>query len=78
MIMDHDDVKMIVYCNNSFRRSKISEVYSKNQNAVILIGPEGDFSDDEIQNATGKGFTQVHLRLRNVTGTLFMMDSPGC
>jgi 16S rRNA (uracil1498-N3)-methyltransferase len=67
---DHNEVKMIAHCNNSFRRSKISEVYSKNQNAVILIGPEGDFSDDEIQNAIGKGFAQVHLgnsRLRTET-----------
>jgi len=69
-IRGHDEVKMIAHCNNSFRRSKISEVYSKNQNAVILIGPEGDFSDDEIQNAIGKGFAQVHLgnsRLRTET-----------
>ena len=54
MIMDHDGIKMIAHCNDSFRRSKISEVYSKNENAVILIGPEGDFSDDEIKNAIGK------------------------
>ena len=69
-IRDHDEVKMIAHCNDSFIRSKISEVYSKNQNAVILIGPEGDFSEDEIKNASGNGFTQVHLgnsRLRTET-----------
>jgi 16S rRNA (uracil1498-N3)-methyltransferase len=66
----HDEVKMIAHCNYSFRRNIISEVYSKNQNAVILIGPEGDFSDGEIMNATGSGFNQVHLgnsRLRTET-----------
>jgi 16S rRNA (uracil1498-N3)-methyltransferase len=69
-IRDHDEVKMIAHCNDSFIRSKISEVYSKNQTALILIGPEGDFSMDEIKNASGNGFTQVHLgnsRLRTET-----------
>jgi 16S rRNA (uracil1498-N3)-methyltransferase len=69
-VRDHDGVKMIAHCNNLFRRSKISEVYSKDQTALILIGPEGDFSEEEIKNATENGFSQVHLgnsRLRTET-----------
>ena len=34
---------------NHSTRSKISDVYSKNENAIILIGPEGDFSEEEIR-----------------------------
>ena len=61
---------MIAHCNDSFKRSRISVVYSKNENAFILIGPEGDFSEDEIEYAYNKGFKLVHLgrsRLRTET-----------
>lgn len=61
---------MIAHCNETFTRSKISEVYSKNENVLILIGPEGDFSEEEIKAAVGKGFMPVHLgqsRLRTET-----------
>jgi len=70
IIRDNEGIRMIAHCNDSFRRSKISEVYSKEQNALILIGPEGDFSEEEIKNATENGFSQVHLgnsRLRTET-----------
>jgi 16S rRNA (uracil1498-N3)-methyltransferase len=70
IVMNHEGICMIAHCNNSFPRSKISEVYSKDQTAVIIIGPEGDFSEDEIKNAIGNGFTHVHLgnsRLRTET-----------
>jgi len=61
---------MIAHCNESFIRSKISDIYTKREDAVILIGPEGDFSEDEIKTASAKGFRNVHLgmsRLRTET-----------
>ena len=61
---------LIAHCNETFSRSKISEVCSKNENVLILIGPEGDFSDDEIDSAIKKNFISVHLghsRLRTET-----------
>lgn len=61
---------MIAHCNEKFRRSKIADIYSINENAVILIGPEGDFSEDEIMKATENGFSNIHLgnsRLRTET-----------
>jgi 16S rRNA (uracil1498-N3)-methyltransferase len=62
--------RMIAHCNNEPAKSKIDEVYSKSKDAVILIGPEGDFSEEEIKKALGKGFHPVHLgnsRLRTET-----------
>jgi len=62
--------RMIAHCDNSFARNKISDVYSKNEDAVILIGPEGDFSKEEIWRAIDTNFSQVHLgdsRLRTET-----------
>jgi 16S rRNA (uracil1498-N3)-methyltransferase len=61
---------MIANCNDSFKRKNISEVYSKKDDAVILIGPEGDFSNEEIYDASEKGFVPVHLgrsRMRTET-----------
>lgn len=62
--------KMIAHCNESFSRQKINDVYKKGSNAVILIGPEGDFTPEEIKLATDHGFVSVHLgksRLRTET-----------
>jgi 16S rRNA (uracil1498-N3)-methyltransferase len=63
-------VRMIAHCNASHPRSRIPDIYSPGQDAVILIGPEGDFSGKEILAAAATGFTGVHLgtsRLRSET-----------
>jgi len=62
--------RIIAHCNDSVRREKISEVYSIKENAIILIGPEGDFCEEEIYYAIKQGFASVHLggsRLRTET-----------
>jgi len=67
---DNAGILMIAHCNNLIKRSKISDIYSENHDAVILIGPEGDFSNDEIESASEKGFLNAHLghsRLRTET-----------
>jgi 16S rRNA (uracil1498-N3)-methyltransferase len=61
---------MIAHCNTSFGRKRITDVYSETENAVILIGPEGDFSDDEIRLAVAGNYSPIHLggsRLRTET-----------
>jgi 16S rRNA (uracil1498-N3)-methyltransferase len=67
---DLKGIMMIAHCDDSIERTKISDVYSKNENAVILIGPEGDFSKEEINSAIKSKFSPVHLgpsRLRTET-----------
>ena len=61
---------MIALCNDLVKKYNIAEVYRRAQNALILIGPEGDFSEEETYNAVDKGFKPVHLgasRLRAET-----------
>jgi 16S rRNA (uracil1498-N3)-methyltransferase len=61
---------MIAHCDKSNERKNVSEVYSKNDNSIILIGPEGDFTRDEVDSAVNRGFLPVHLgssRLRTET-----------
>ena len=67
---DLNGIRMIAHCDASTERKKISEVFSKNTNSIILIGPEGDFSREEITSAITMGFIPVHLgpsRLRTET-----------
>ncbi|MDD5507587.1 MAG: 16S rRNA (uracil(1498)-N(3))-methyltransferase [Bacteroidales bacterium] len=48
----------------------LKDNYSRSKNVVVLIGPEGDFSTGELQQASGAGFTAVNLgsaRLRTET-----------
>ena len=68
--IDHDGIKMIAHCSPAYERKKISEVYEKGMNALILIGPEGDFTGEELELASKNGFIPVHLgtsRLRTET-----------
>ena len=68
--IQHDGKRMIAHCNNELSKSKIGDVYSKGNDAVFLIGPEGDFSKEEILTATSAGYLPVHLgqsRLRTET-----------
>jgi 16S rRNA (uracil1498-N3)-methyltransferase len=39
----------------------LSTVYERGKNALLLIGPEGDFTPDEVQTATAAGFAPVSL-----------------
>jgi len=44
-----------------------------NQDALVLIGPEGDFSEEEVQLAISQGFQPISLgasRLRTETAAL--------
>jgi 16S rRNA (uracil1498-N3)-methyltransferase len=70
IISSNPATKMIAHCNNGYDRKSIGEVYQKGGDAVILIGPEGDFSVEEIIKAVNKGFIPISLgksRLRTET-----------
>jgi 16S rRNA (uracil1498-N3)-methyltransferase len=64
------EIQMIAHCHEPLLRHRISDVYSKNKSAIILIGPEGDFTKEEIDAATKRNYLPVHLgpsRLRTET-----------
>jgi 16S rRNA (uracil1498-N3)-methyltransferase len=68
-----EGTKMIAHCDDFNFRKKISDVYSKKSDSIILIGPEGDFSREEVDSAVKRGFLPVHLgtsRLRTETAGL--------
>ena len=64
-----DGQKFIAHCDDQ-HRDLLKKMILANQNYLILIGPEGDFSSDEIKLAIDAGFHPVSLgdsRLRTET-----------
>ncbi len=64
--------KYIAYIDDSVTRL-LSKTYPKGKNALILIGPEGDFSEKEVEMAVENGFETVSLgpaRLRTETAAI--------
>lgn len=62
--------KIIATCDSSFDRIAITTAFARGDDVTILIGPEGDFTTDEVSAAIGAGFVPVHIgtgRLRTET-----------
>jgi 16S rRNA (uracil1498-N3)-methyltransferase len=65
--------KLIAHCIESMPRTKISEMLKPATNTLILIGPEGDFTPDEVSSCINQQFISVQLgmqRLRTETAAL--------
>jgi 16S rRNA (uracil1498-N3)-methyltransferase len=63
---------LIAHCEETDRKS-LKEMVKKNEKITLLIGPEGDFSDNEIKFALENGFIPVTLgetRLRTETAAI--------
>ncbi len=64
-------IKLIAYCNQDLKLP-IKKI-SVGEKICILIGPEGDFTQPEIQSAVSLGFTGISLgsaRLRSETAAI--------
>jgi 16S rRNA (uracil1498-N3)-methyltransferase len=69
---DFNGQKFIAHCYPD-KKVSLAQVYETSKNVQILIGPEGDFSEEEISFAKEKGFIPVSLgesRLRTETAAL--------
>lgn len=71
---DFDGEKYIAHCNSAFgEREYLGSLIKKGGNSLILIGPEGDFSEEEITFAAQNGFKAISLgkeRLRTETAAV--------
>lgn len=66
--------KFMAYCDPDIPRVGLVDAYTPGSDALILIGPEGDFSKEEINAALGNGFAPVTFgenRLRTETAALY-------
>lgn len=62
--------KLVAHCDTSFERIPIHSALKKEKETLILIGPEGDFSSDEIEELYKENFNGITLctqRLRTET-----------
>jgi len=69
---DFDGQKFIAHCYEE-EKKLLAQTYRKNENALVLIGPEGDFSEEEVSLAKESGFIPISLgnsRLRTETAAL--------
>lgn len=70
--------KFIAHCYESIPSKALKSVYEPNKNTLILIGPEGDFSEQEVHQALEAGFKPISLgksRLRTETAALVACHS---
>ncbi len=69
-----DGVKLIAHCDkNGPERKLLGEYVRPGDNVLILIGPEGDFSPEEVAFARENGFRELSLgqsRLRTETAAV--------
>lgn len=66
--------KFIAHCEADRPRMPLAAALQPGMDAVVLIGPEGDFSEEEIALALDAGFQPVSLgpsRLRTETAALY-------
>lgn len=66
------DNKLIAHCEESFEKEQLNNS-TKDHSTIILIGPEGDFTPEEIAQALQQKFKSVRLgnnRLRTETAGL--------
>lgn len=64
--------KIVAHCIDT-ERQPISEAMRKDKETLLLIGPEGDFTEEEVKNLTSKGFIGISMgrnRLRTETAAV--------
>ena len=65
--------KFICHCYDELQKKSLNESYKKGEKALLLIGPEGDFSKQEVELAIKEGFEPIGLgesRLRTETAAI--------
>lgn len=73
-----NDIKIMGYCAPEFPRKDLVSEYRKGEDITILIGPEGDFSPQEVEMAVDAGFVPAtfgNTRLRTETAALFALTA---
>lgn len=73
-----DAQRFVAYCDDAIERRVLAKELHPFADTTILIGPEGDFSPEEIQGTIAAGFLPVTLgdcRLRTETAALAALQT---
>ena len=71
--MPFEGQKFICYCDDEVERKNFVKEYNPKEPVLVLVGPEGDFSREEVDAALANGFVAVTLgesRLRTETAAV--------
>lgn len=67
------DIRLIAHCDEG-AKNPLAKIDAAGKRIIVLIGPEGDFSEAEIKSAIEQGYSPVSLggtRLRTETAALY-------
>lgn len=73
---DNSALKYMGYCSSVVERKEFAREYDGKSDLSILIGPEGDFTPEEVNLAIANGFMPVtfgNTRLRTETAALYAL-----
>ncbi|MCB0696956.1 MAG: 16S rRNA (uracil(1498)-N(3))-methyltransferase [Chitinophagaceae bacterium] len=71
--MQQVPVKLVAHCMDGMERIPLREAIEKGKETLLLIGPEGDFTDEEVKELSSDGFAGVSMginRLRTETAAV--------
>lgn len=66
--------KYIAYCSDEYEKINLAKAYVPVTDMAVMIGPEGDFTEQEVSHAINAGYVPVTLgenRLRTETAALY-------
>jgi 16S rRNA (uracil1498-N3)-methyltransferase len=69
----YEGKKIIACCDEAVKRLPITSAFGRGEGVTVMVGPEGDFTPEEVKQAEATGFTPVHIgpsRLRTETAGL--------
>lgn len=71
-------MKFMGYCDEGIKRLRLVDEYVADRDVTLLIGPEGDFTPDEVTLAMDSGFIPVTFgdtRLRTETAAICALQT---
>ena len=75
---NEEEIRIMGYCSSEFPRKELVDVYTTGKDVTILIGPEGDFTPEEVEMSVKAGFTPAtfgNTRLRTETAALYAVSA---
>ncbi len=77
IVKNTSEIKLIAHCEEE-DKEHLKEIEFKNKSVFVMIGPEGDFNNEEIELAKNNGFKALSLgntRLRTETAGLYVVQA---
>jgi 16S rRNA (uracil1498-N3)-methyltransferase len=77
-LANNEDIKLVAHCYADKNRKHVIEAIIPKQSCCIMIGPEGDFTEEEVDILQKEGYSAISLgknRLRTETAAIFVCNA---